>query len=84
MRPPPVFVRRPDPASRMGELVDLPTILPIHREDLGSTDFSAAEREGTTPLSGAEMQALHKDMRDFFHDPLGMVTFHDVPRRSSW
>ncbi len=34
---------------------------------------------GDYSIPGAKIQPLHSDIGDFFHDPLGQVTFHDVP-----
>jgi len=59
-------------------LVDLPTTLPILRAIWNSTDFTCMGAGGDYSLPGAQIQPLHSDMGEFFHDPQGMVTFHDV------
>jgi hypothetical protein len=59
-------------------LIDLPDILKIVEKIWGSPNFTCTGAGGDYSLPGAQMQPLHKDMGDFFQDPSGMVTFHDV------
>jgi ectoine hydroxylase-related dioxygenase (phytanoyl-CoA dioxygenase family) len=60
-------------------LVDLPTTLPIVEAIWNSSDFTCMGAGGDYSLPGAQIQPLHSDMGEFFHDPQGLVTFHDVP-----
>ena len=61
------------------QLIDLPTTLPILEAIWGSRDYSCTGGGGDYSVPGAKIQHLHSDMGDFFHDPWGQVTFHDVP-----
>lgn len=60
-------------------LVDLSTTLPIVEAIWKSPDFTCMGAGGDYSLPGAQIQPLHSDMGEFFHDPQGAVTFHDVP-----
>jgi ectoine hydroxylase-related dioxygenase (phytanoyl-CoA dioxygenase family) len=60
-------------------LVDLATTLPIVEAIWNSADFTCMGAGGDYSLPGAQIQRLHSDMGEFFHDPQGTVTFHDVP-----
>jgi ectoine hydroxylase-related dioxygenase (phytanoyl-CoA dioxygenase family) len=60
-------------------LVDLPTILPIIDHIWGATGFRCMGAGGDYSVPGAQIQPLHSDIGETFHDPLGQVTFHDVP-----
>lgn len=60
-------------------LIDLPQLLPIIDKIWGSQDYTCSGAGGDYSLPGAQIQPLHKDMGDFFNDPLGVVTHHDVP-----
>lgn len=60
-------------------LVDLPTVLPIIERIWGSGDFTCIGAGGDYSVPGAQIQPLHSDMGEFFHDPTGRATFHDVP-----
>jgi ectoine hydroxylase-related dioxygenase (phytanoyl-CoA dioxygenase family) len=60
-------------------LIDLPNILAIIDKIWGSRDYYATGAGGDYSLPGAEIQPLHSDMGDFFHDPLKLVDFRDVP-----
>ncbi len=60
-------------------LIDLPTILPILNHIWSSEDYCCSGAGGDYSVPGAKIQHLHSDMGDFFHDPLGQATFHDVP-----
>jgi hypothetical protein len=61
------------------QLIDLPTVLPIVENIFGSRAFHCAGAGGDYSVPGAKIQHLHADMLDFFNDPLGRVTFRDVP-----
>lgn len=61
------------------QFVDLPTVLPILEAMWGSPHFTCAVAGGDYSTPGAKIQPLHADMLDFLHDPLGQVTFRDVP-----
>jgi hypothetical protein len=61
------------------QLIDLPTVLPILDKIWGSQDFVCTGAGGDYSTPGAKIQSLHADMGDFFNDPLGKVTFRDVP-----
>ena len=60
-------------------LIDLPTILPILNAIWSSEDYSCSGAGGDYSVPGAKIQHLHSDMGDFFRDPLGQTTFHDIP-----
>ena len=60
-------------------LADLSTTLPIVEAIWNSPDFTCSGAGGDYSLPGAQIQPLHSDMGEFFHDPQGLVTFHDVP-----
>lgn len=61
------------------QLIDLPTTLPILDAIWSSHEYSCSGGGGDFSVPGATIQQLHSDLGDFFHDPLGQVTFHDVP-----
>lgn len=60
-------------------LIDLPPLLPIIEKIWGSPAFHCTGAGGDYSLPGAEVQALHSDIGEFFDDPLKQVTFRDVP-----
>jgi ectoine hydroxylase-related dioxygenase (phytanoyl-CoA dioxygenase family) len=60
-------------------LIDLPTTLPILDRIWGSEEYSCSGAGGDYSVPGAQIQNLHSDIGDFFHDPQGQATFHDVP-----
>lgn len=60
-------------------LIDLPTTTPILEAIWNSKDYSFIGGGGDYSLPGAKAQHLHSDMGEFFHDPIGQTTFHDVP-----
>jgi ectoine hydroxylase-related dioxygenase (phytanoyl-CoA dioxygenase family) len=60
-------------------LVDLATTLPILEAIWDSPDFTCMGAGGDYSLPGAQIQPLHSDIGEFFYDPYGRVTFHDVP-----
>lgn len=59
--------------------IDLPTILPILDKIWGSSEYSCMGGGGDYSVPGAQIQPLHGDMGDFFHDPLGQTTHQDIP-----
>jgi ectoine hydroxylase-related dioxygenase (phytanoyl-CoA dioxygenase family) len=61
------------------QLIDLPATLPILEAIWHSPDFTCSGAGGDYSVPGAKIQKLHSDMGDFFQDPLGQATFHDVP-----
>lgn len=61
------------------QLIDLPTVLPLAKRIFGSDDFYCTGAGGDYSTPGAEIQHLHADIGEFFHDPLNRVTFQDVP-----
>ena len=61
------------------QLIDLPATLPILEAIWNSADFICSGAGGDYSVPGAKIQKLHSDIGDFFHDPLGQATFHDVP-----
>lgn len=60
-------------------LVDLPTVLPIIDAIWQSQEYTCSGAGGDYSLPGAQRQVLHSDMGEFLNDPLGRVTFWDVP-----
>jgi ectoine hydroxylase-related dioxygenase (phytanoyl-CoA dioxygenase family) len=60
-------------------LIDLPTILPILDKIWGNPEYSCMGGGGDYSIPGAKIQPLHGDIGDFFNDPLGQSTHHDVP-----
>ncbi len=60
-------------------LIDLPTTLPILDRIWGSEEYSCSGAGGDYSVPGAKIQKLHSDIGDFFRDPQGQATFHDVP-----
>jgi ectoine hydroxylase-related dioxygenase (phytanoyl-CoA dioxygenase family) len=65
--------------SEWAMLIDLPTTLPILDRIWGSEEYSCSGAGGDYSVPGAQIQKLHSDIGDFFHDPQGQATFHDVP-----
>lgn len=61
------------------QLIDLPTVLPILDTIWGSSDYLCSGAGGDYSAPGAKIQHLHADLVDVFQDPLGQVTFRDVP-----
>jgi hypothetical protein len=61
------------------QLIDLPTTAPILEAIWGSREYSCSGGGGDYSVPGAKIQPLHSDIGDFFRDPLGQATFHDVP-----
>lgn len=61
------------------QLIDLPTTAPILEAIWRSREYSCSGGGGDYSVPGAQIQKLHSDIGDFFRDPLGQVTFHDVP-----
>ena len=60
-------------------LIDLPTTAPILQAIWNSTEYSCMGGGGDYSIPGAKIQHLHSDMGEFFHDPWGQVSIHDVP-----
>lgn len=60
-------------------LVDLPTVLPILEAIWQSAAFTCMGAGGDYSLPGAQIQRLHSDIGEILHDPLGLVTIHDLP-----
>jgi hypothetical protein len=61
------------------QLVDLLTVLPILDKIWDSSDYICMGAGGDYSAPGAKTQPLHSDMRDFLKDPLGQVTYRDLP-----
>lgn len=61
------------------QLIDLPTTAPILEAIWGSREYSCMGGGGDYSIPGAQIQPLHSDIGEFLHDPLGQVSFHDVP-----
>ena len=61
------------------QLIDLPATAPLLEMIWGSREYSCVGGGGDYSVPGAEIQPLHSDIGDFFHDPLGQVTARDVP-----
>jgi hypothetical protein len=60
-------------------LLDLENIHLILDKIFGSKDYFSVGAGGDYSLPGAQIQPLHSDIGEFFHDPTGLATFHDVP-----
>jgi len=61
------------------QLIDLPATAPILKAIWNSEEYACMGGGGDYSIPGAKIQPLHSDMGDFFNDPTGQVTFHDVP-----
>lgn len=60
------------------QLIDLETTAPILETIWNSREYSCMGGGGDYSVPGAKIQPLHSDIGEFFHDPLGQTTFHDV------
>lgn len=60
-------------------LIDLPTVLPIIESIFDGEQFICSGGGGDYSLPGAEIQRLHKDMRDYLKDPEQRITVMDLP-----
>jgi len=61
------------------QLIDLETTAFILEAIWNSTEYTCGGAGGDYSVPGAKMQPLHSDIGEFLHDPLGQVSFHDLP-----